>query len=86
MHLEGSIQEAGVIVTINSDDSPLFNTTLNQEILLLHKPFGFTIAAIDDIVLNGVRHGFADTTRKQELERVFLSDLARRKHDTLAVS
>jgi adenosine deaminase len=81
-----ALYEAGITVTINSDDPPLFNTTLTQELLLLQEPFGFDITAIDDIVLNGVRHSFVDATRKQELEATFLSDLERLKHDTLVTT
>lgn len=86
MHPIRALYEAGVIVTVNSDDPPLFNTTLNQELLLLHDPFGFDIAAIDDILLNGIRHSFMDGTRKQEREAAFLADLARLKRDTLSAS
>jgi adenosine deaminase len=81
-----ALYEAGVIVTVNSDDPPLFNTTLNQELLLLHEPFGFDIAAIDDILLNGVRHSFKDAAWKQEQELTFRSALARLKCETMAAS
>jgi aminodeoxyfutalosine deaminase len=81
-----ALYEAGVIVTINSDDPPLFNTTLTQEALLLHEPFRFDVAAIDNILLNGVRYGFLDAQRKQHLETAFLSEFARLKQDTPATS
>jgi aminodeoxyfutalosine deaminase len=70
------LYEAGVIVTINSDDPPLFNTTLNQEVLLLHEPFGLDVAAIDDILLNGIRYSFLAVERKQQLEAAFVADFA----------
>jgi aminodeoxyfutalosine deaminase len=78
-----ALYAAGVAVTVNSDDPPLFNTTLTQELLLLHEPFGFDLAAIDDIVLNGVRHSFIDATWKQEREASFLADLACLNRQTL---
>jgi adenosine deaminase len=74
-----ALYEAGVIVTINSDDPPLFNTTLNQEVLLLHEPFGLDVAAIDDILLSGIRYSFLEIERKQQLEAAFLADFARLK-------
>ena len=53
-----SLHEAGVPVTINSDDPPLFNTTLNGEAKLLFDPFDFEINTIDEILLNGIRYSF----------------------------
>ncbi|MEK6222520.1 MAG: adenosine deaminase [Chloroflexota bacterium] len=35
------LDDAGVNVTVNSDDPPLFNTTLSNEYLVLHKHFGY---------------------------------------------
>jgi adenosine deaminase len=78
-----ALHEAGVVVTINSDDPPLFNTTLNQEISLLPDPFGFDVPTIDEILLNGVRHSFRDATWKQEQEAVFRTDLGRLKQEHL---
>ncbi|GAC1630385.1 MAG: adenosine deaminase [Chloroflexota bacterium] len=75
-----ALRDAGVVVTINSDDPPLFNTTLNRELLLLHDAFSFDTAAIEEIVLNGVRCSFLEETRKNALDARFraeLRDLAR---------
>ena len=69
------LREAGVIVTVSSDDPPLFNTTLNDELLQLHTGFGLDIAAIDEIVLAGVRHSFLAPQRKQRLEEGVLAEL-----------
>ncbi len=70
------LHDAGVIVTVNSDDPPLFNTTLNDEVALLAAPFGFTIETIDAILLNGVRHSFLPPARRQALEAAFTAELA----------
>jgi adenosine deaminase len=71
-HLEAyplrRLHEAGVPLTVNSDDPPLFNTTLTDELALLITPFGFDLDAIDDILLNGIRHSFLPDDRKQALE------------------
>lgn len=69
------LHDAGVIVTVNSDDPPLFNTTLNDEMSLLADPFGFEVAACDEILLNGVRSAFLPADRKATLEAEFRSDL-----------
>jgi adenosine deaminase len=72
---------AGVPVTINSDDPPLFNTTLNQEVALLADPFKFDLAAINTILLNGVRHSFLPAEEKQALETNFQAELTRLQRD-----
>lgn len=40
-HPVASMEAAGLNVTINTDDPPIFNTTLNREYALLAKTFGF---------------------------------------------
>ena len=73
------LHAAGVAITINSDDPPLFATTLNDEVALLADPFGLDLAAIDAIVLNGVRRSFLPAARRQALESDFLAEMARLK-------
>ena len=70
------LHAAGVIVTINSDDPPLFNTTLNDEVVLLDDPFKLGVPAIDEILLNGVRHSFLAPERKREMAAAFTAELA----------
>jgi len=70
------LHAAGVIVTINSDDPPLFNTTLNDEVVLLGNPFGLGVPAIDEILLNGVRHSFLAPERKREMAAAFRAEWA----------
>ncbi|HET7034565.1 MAG TPA: adenosine deaminase [Thermomicrobiaceae bacterium] len=81
-----ALHDAGVIVTINSDDPPLFNTTLNDEVLLLPHAFGFDLAAIDEILLNPVRHSFLPPERKTALEAEFRAELAALKVEHLGTS
>ena len=66
---------AGVPVTINSDDPPLFNTTLNNEVSLLHSAFHLDLDTINDVLLNGVRWSFLPAVRKAELVGEFERDL-----------
>jgi aminodeoxyfutalosine deaminase len=70
------LYEAGVLLTVNSDDGPLFNTTLNDEVLLLAEQFGLDLATIDELLLNGVRHSFLPPERKAALEREHRGQLA----------
>ena len=70
------LHDAGVIVTVSSDDPPLFNTTLSDELTTLVHPFGLLdTAAIDEIVLNGVRHSFLLPERRQALEAAFRTEM-----------
>jgi adenosine deaminase len=66
---------AGIPVTINSDDPPLFNTTLNNEIGLLHSAFHLDVNTINDILLNGVRFSFLPAERKAKLVARFEREL-----------
>lgn len=73
------LYEAGVPLTVNSDDPPLFNTTLNDEVALLASAFNFDIPTIDDLLLNGIHHSFLPHERKQEMEQAFRREMAELK-------
>jgi adenosine deaminase len=75
------LYEAGVPLSVNSDDPPLFNTTLNDEVMLLAGEFDFDVATIDDILLNGVRHSFLPAEQKAALEKRFREEMEALKRD-----
>jgi len=60
--------EEGLFVTINSDDPPMFNTTLTGEYLQIAKTFGFDINQIKQFVINGVRASLLSPDAKRALE------------------
>ncbi len=70
------LYEAGVELSVNSDDPPLFSTTLTDDLLTLPRGFGFDIEAIDTIVLNGVRHSFLPVDRRIAMENTFRTEMA----------
>ena len=72
------LHSTGVTITVSTDDPPLFETTLNEEVTRLATHFGLDIAAIDEILLNGIRCSFLPEPRRLELEETF-----RTKLDTL---
>lgn len=74
-HALPALLAAGVPITINSDDPPLFNTTLSDEVALLAESFGLDVAVGDEILLNGVRHSFLPPAEKQRLELAFRAEL-----------
>ncbi len=77
------LHAAGVQITINTDDPPLFGTSLNDEVALLADPFGLEVTAIDEILLNGVRHSFLSTQAKQRLELSYRAELEALKRSHL---
>lgn len=81
-HQLPALLAAGVQVTIASDDPPLFNATLNDDVALLADPFGVDVATADEILLNGIRHSFLPPKEKRRREvamRVEL-DALKREH------
>jgi aminodeoxyfutalosine deaminase len=74
---------AGVIVTVNSDDPSLFNTSLSEDYATLVEPFGLSAEQIDEIVLNGFRSSFLPPARKQALLAEVQGELAALKQQHL---
>ncbi len=68
--------DAGVLITVNSDDPPLFNTTLNREYEVLIDHFGFDADDLERISLNALQASFLPAARKTQLERVFRQQFA----------
>lgn len=68
--------EQGLYVTVNSDDPPMFNTTLTEEYLKSADAFGFDAAMIEQLILNGVRALLLPDTEKKTLEARFITDFA----------
>src|SRR3954451_9952372 len=55
---------AGVPVTINSDDPPMFATDLTHEYVVAAGLLGLDEAGLAELARAGVRHSFADDVRK----------------------
>ncbi|HEY7983352.1 MAG TPA: adenosine deaminase [Ktedonobacterales bacterium] len=77
------LREAGVTIAVGSDDPPLFNTTLSDEVALLDEPFAFDLAACDAILLDAVRSSFLPAERKDALLARCAADLAALKAEHL---
>lgn len=73
--------EAGVPVTVNSDDPPMFSTTLLDEQLLLVREFAFTIDDIEKINLNGVKAAFLPEADRRRLDTEFRAEYARLRRE-----
>ena len=75
----------GLMVTVNSDDPTMFNTSIDQEYLTLAQKLGFTAADLKRLSMNGITASFMPDAEKdlmrseferewQELEAEFSQD------------
>ena len=63
-----AMYDAGVLVTVNSDDPPMFNTTLNREYEIAADLLGLDEAGITALAKNAVRASFLPEPDKAALE------------------
>ena len=59
--------ESGLLVTLNSDDPPMFGTSLANEYLVAGRDLGFSAAELATLAANGVRASFLDAAAKETL-------------------
>jgi aminodeoxyfutalosine deaminase len=74
-HSFDRLYRAGVEVTVNSDDPPLFDTDLTGEYLALHRTFGYGPAELAGFSLAALRHSFLPAEEKAVLERRFRKEM-----------
>jgi adenosine deaminase len=70
------LDDAGVLVTVNSDDPPLFGTTLTDEYRLLAREFGYDSADLERITLNAVHASFLPAAEKSRLASEIAAECA----------
>ena len=63
--------EDGLMVTVNSDDPTMFNTSITQEYSLLVQKLGFTIEDVKRLTLNGVEASFLSEKDKESMKSQF---------------
>jgi adenosine deaminase len=66
--------DAGLHLTVNSDDPPLFGVDLNHEYQVLVDHFGFRQPELEQISLNAVRASLLPESKKVQMEREFLDE------------
>jgi adenosine deaminase len=59
--------EDGLYVTLNSDDPPMFNTTLTNEYRVAARDLGLGADGVAQLARNGIRASFLPEGRKQAL-------------------
>jgi adenosine deaminase len=76
----------GLCVTINSDDPPMFNTTLNGEYLALVDTFGMRVDEVEAIAINAVRASLLPPDAKAKLEAECVDEFRRLRQEHLPYS
>lgn len=71
-HSLPKLLDYGVNVTLNSDDPPMFNTTLTDEFLLAKTAFGWDLPLIKELVLNAVEVSLLPESRRKLMHRDFM--------------
>jgi adenosine deaminase/aminodeoxyfutalosine deaminase len=61
--------DSGLMVTLNSDDPPMFGSNLLGEYILAYERFGFTLEQLRELAANAVEASFLPPTRKLALLR-----------------
>ena len=62
-----AFRDAGVVFTVNSDDPPMFNTTLNREYAIVADLLGLDATGVADLARTAVRASFLDAAGKTRL-------------------
>jgi aminodeoxyfutalosine deaminase len=62
-----AFRDAGVTITVNSDDPPMFNTTLNREYKIAADLLDLDEAGVADLARSAVRASFADDRTKSRI-------------------
>lgn len=76
LHPLRKLWDAGLLITINSDDPPMFATDLNKEYQILVNNFNFDQSELEQISLNAIQASFLGQGEKHELKQVFKKEFA----------
>jgi adenosine deaminase len=68
--------DAGVLVTINSDDPIFFGTTLSDEYRLTARTFGFDIDDLTTLAINAARASFLPPREREALVNQLEEEIA----------
>lgn len=82
-HPMRELWDAGVLVTVNSDDPPMFGTDLNQEYGVLIDHFGFTADELEQASLNAVRACMLPEDDRKRLAETFRAEFATLRQELL---
>lgn len=72
-----TLMQQGLYVTLNSDDPPMFNTTLTDEFIRCSDAFGWNQAVCEKLTINALRASLLPAEDKMSLEQDFRAEFAR---------
>jgi adenosine deaminase len=78
------LYEAGVQVTVNSDDPPMFDTSLTNEYLTLAEQHDFTVDQLADLSLRAVHAAFLPDAERAALAAAFAAEIDALRRELLA--
>jgi adenosine deaminase len=73
--------DEGLYVTINSDDPPMFNTTLTDEFLRAAQILGCDVETVEQLAINAVRASLLPEAARVEMERRFREEFAQLREE-----
>jgi adenosine deaminase len=71
--------DQGLLITINSDDPPMFDTDLVREYQILVDYFNFSIGELEQVSLNALRSSFLEQAQKEQMIAIFQSEFNKLK-------
>lgn len=74
-HPSRDMHRQGVLITINTDDPSISDTTLTDEYCIALREMGITLEELKKMILNGVRAAFLPQEEKDKLEAWFRREL-----------
>jgi adenosine deaminase len=77
VHPLRQLWDAGLMITVGSDDPPMFGTDLNHEYEVLVDHFSFSANELEQMSLNGLQASFLPQADKARLESEFRAEFAR---------
>ena len=66
--------DAGLMLTVNTDDPGMFHNSLTGEFTLLNETFGFTVPDIRTLILNGIEASWQSDAGKAAMRDSFQAD------------
>jgi adenosine deaminase len=63
--------QQGLMVTVNSDDPTMFNTSISEEYLVLVQKLGFTIRDLKCLSMNSIDASFMSDEDKERMKSQF---------------
>ncbi|MBD1943591.1 adenosine deaminase [Coleofasciculus sp. FACHB-712] len=69
LHPIKKLYEEGLLITVNTDDPKMFNSSLAYEYKMLVEKLGFSLDDIVNLIKNAIKSSWCDDTEKMELLR-----------------